>query len=127
MLLVHLGPPYWSERATNRTATCRTSMCVRAAPPFDDRRPTKARQRMGIRPSSSVMVNRFLSFDKVLANFTLLGGGLGRRIRPKPQALGRCGGARVPSGCPLRTSPTVKLIAARPNLVFPKVAAAAST
>src|SRR5262249_14678279 len=50
-----------------------------------------------------------------------LGGGLGRLRRPKPPPLGRCGGARVPSGCPLRTSPTVKLIAARRNLVFARL------
>src|SRR5262249_7936447 len=67
---------------------------------------------------SSFSNDELFDYDKVLANFTRLGGGLGRRIRPKPPPLGRCGGARVPSGCPLRTSPTVKLIAARRNLVY---------
>src|SRR5262249_4872613 len=79
-------------------------------------RAAMAQRRMPYRENGKLFLDKPL--DKVLTNFTLLGGGLGRRIRPKPPALGRCGGARVPSGCPLRTSPTVKLIAARRNLVL---------
>src|SRR5215510_10177751 len=74
----------------------------------------------GLKLSYEWMSNDLMALN-VLANFTLLGGGLGRRIRPKPPALGRCGGARVPSGCPLRTSPTVKMIAARRNLVLARL------
>src|SRR6476660_4404594 len=40
----------------------------------------------------------------VLPNLTISGGGLGAgEARPQTPILGRCGGARVPSGCPLHT------------------------
>ena len=51
--------------------------------------------------------------DKVLANFTLLGGVWGRRNRPQTPPVGK-----VRRGLrPLRTFPTVELIAVKRNLV----------
>src|SRR5262249_48017131 len=42
--------------------------------------------------------------------YSLWWGSGGGVAAPRPPPLGRFGGARVPSGCPLQTSPTVKLI-----------------